>query len=440
MPQPRHADSPTDGYNTLGGTADQSGSRLGPCQHFPSPPIDPLVETKFDIAYCPLGATMLGGAERSILDLATRFALRGNRVLMMVGSDLLATGLTEDARKRGIVVKSFDWSRSLGFLENAKAALKATRAVNAHIVHFNMSWLPWMWLVPLAFRWQTSSKLIGTMRAMPDPHALVPRRKHLGFLPGLQLWHWPEVIVGWFWGRLLHRTITINAKDFPMRLTRDYWYPAKRISVIYNGIEARHIPQEGKARRALRAKAATSERDCLICFAGRLSPEKGVDLLLEALHSLPPRFRLVIVGEGPHRSALEARAADLKLDERVFFAGFSDRAAEWMAASDVVAVPSTWYEAFGRVVVEALNEGTPVVASRIGGMAELFEDGVHGIFVSAGSIAELRDAISSLESAPEMRARMGTAGRALVAEKYSLDRVEDEYRREYQALSGLELR
>jgi glycosyltransferase involved in cell wall biosynthesis len=121
---------------------------------------------------------------------------------------------------------------------------------------------------------------------------------------------------------------------------------------------------------------------------------------------------------------------------RCVFVGFSEHPEAWLAVADVVAVPSTWYEAFGRVVVEAMREGVPVVASRIGGMAELFDDGVHGRFVEPGSIDDLANALRELGNDPHARRRMGEAGRQLVAERYSLDRVERDYLREYQRLTG----
>jgi glycosyltransferase involved in cell wall biosynthesis len=388
----------------------------------------------FDIVYCPLGASAFGGAERSALDLAARFAARGDRVLMLVGPGLEGTSFVETAQRRGVVVKRVNWSPKTGFFANAVESLRVARAVRARIVHLNMSWLPWMWTVPLAFRLFGSGHVVGTMRAMPDPHVTVPRKKHFGFLPGLQLWHWPEVIVGWIWGRLLERTVTINAHDYPLRLVRDFGYPRERLVPIYNGIEPRREPLDAAVRNLLRRKVGASDADCVVCFAGRLSPEKGLHLLVEAISALPPRFRLTVVGAGPQRQEIEARARALGIANRVAFVGHTDAPNEWMAASDIVAVPSTWQEAFGRVVVEAMNEGTPVIASRVGGMAELFDDGIQGKFVTAGSVTELRDALAALGDTPDERKRMGEAGRQLVRVRYSLDRVEFEYHRLYSSL------
>jgi glycosyltransferase involved in cell wall biosynthesis len=84
---------------------------------------------------------------------------------------------------------------------------------------------------------------------MPDPHQLVTRRKYFGVLPGLRLWHLPELVAGWLWGKILHRTICVNARDFSARLIRDYGYSPKKLGVIYNGIDtnAQRIPSERMA-------------------------------------------------------------------------------------------------------------------------------------------------------------------------------------------------
>jgi glycosyltransferase involved in cell wall biosynthesis len=105
-----------------------------------------------------------------------------------------------------------------------------------------------------------------------------------------------------------------------------------------------------------------------------------------------------------------------------------------VAAFDLVAVPSVWYEAFGRTVVEALAMQVPVIASRIGGMAELFEDGVHGHYVPAGDRDALAAAIAALATDPAARRAMGRAGRAWVQERYAMERVAAEYARLYREL------
>lgn len=395
------------------------------------------VTERFDIVYCPLGATSFGGAERSILELASRFVARGLRIVLLQEPALQTPEFTRAAAELGVPLHPVAWTPRRGFLHNLGAMLHATREFDARLVHMNVCWLPWMWMFPLVLRLTSRAKRLATMRVMPDPHYLVPRKRYFGVVPGLGLWHLPELVNGWFWGRILDRTIAINARDFPTRLVRDFAYPRERLGVVYNGVRVRGGRIGDDERRALRARAGAGDADFLVCYAGRVSEEKGVHFLLEAIASLPPGFRLVVVGEGPQQEALRRQADALGIGARVVFTGFSEAPSQWMAASDVVAVPSTWYEAFGRVVVEAMNEGVPVVASRIGGMGELFDDGIEGIYVRPGRADDLGAAFRELADDPERRRRMGDAARACVRERYSLERVEADYAKEYAALAGI---
>lgn len=388
-------------------------------------------EQHYDVVYAPLGATAMGGAERSILELAAAVAKRGQRVLVLAGPDLAGTAFGEFAERLDVALEWVDWGPSHGFRRNLKAALAVARKYSTPVYHFNMSWLPWMWLVPAAVRLRTRACIISTMRAMPDPHDLVPRRKYFGIVPGLQMWHLPEVLVGWIWGRLAHRTICINAKDFPRRLVSDYGYPKKRLGIIYNGIDTRSEPASRAEIDALRRSLGSTEENIVLCFVGRLSAEKGILDLLEAMTRLPAEYRLWIVGDGPQAGELGIRIKALRLENRVALVGFQSTPAQYMAASDIVVVPSTWAEAFGRVVIEAMNERRPVVASRVGGMAELFEDGVHGKFFPPGDVDRLAEAILSLGRDRAQLHALGEHARTWVEQHYSIARVEQQYLEEY---------
>lgn len=390
-----------------------------------------MASTEFDVIYAPLGASAMGGAERSILELSAAVARHGQRVLMLAGPDLAGTAFGEIAARFDVPVEWVDWGPAHGFWRNLKTALAVTRSYPTRIYHFNMSWLPWMWLIPLMVRLRTRACIISTMRAMPDPHGDVPRRKYFGVLPGLQLWHLPEVLVGWLWGQLAHRTICINAKDFPTRLVHDYGFPPRRLGLIYNGIEIRQDAADPVRLAGLRESLGATESDIVIAFVGRLSAEKGALDLLLAVQRLPSAYKLWIIGDGPQAAEIKSRIGDLGLAERVRLIGFTTAPTEYMAAADLIAVPSTWAEAFGRVVVEAMNEGRPVVASRVGGMAELFEDGVHGKFFTPGNTDELADAILALGTQRSQLHDIGLRAREWVKQHFSIERVEQQYLEEY---------
>lgn len=163
-----------------------------------------------------------------------------------------------------------------------------------------------------------------------------------------------------------------------------------------------------------------------VVFLGRLSRVKGVDVLLEAFRRISgdnPRARLAIVGDGPDRARLEDLATDLVAADRVVFTGWLDRAGivDQLAASSVVAVPSLWPEAFGRVVLDAYSSGRPVVASRIGGLPELVGPDT-GLLVTPGDAGELAQALGRLLGDRETLRRLGANAAARAAD-FSLDRI-----------------
>ena len=143
-------------------------------------------------------------------------------------------------------------------------------------------------------------------------------------------------------------------------------------------------------------------------FAGRLSQEKGVEVLLQAARRLPGR-RLDVVGSGPLEARMREDAATLS--NVAFFGHVSKEALNRkLTETAVVAVPSVWYENQPFAVTEAQAAGRAVVASRIGGIPELVEDGVDGVLVPPGDPVALADAVESLLSNPTRLSSLGESG------------------------------
>jgi glycosyltransferase involved in cell wall biosynthesis len=149
-----------------------------------------------------------------------------------------------------------------------------------------------------------------------------------------------------------------------------------------------------------------------VVFAGRLSPEKGVDTLLEAVGRLPADVRLDVAGDGPDRARLDRLAAHLG-DGRVRFLGRVDAETVDALISDAAAVvvPSRWYENQPMVVLEAFARGVPVVASDLGGTPELVRHGSDGFLVPPDDPASLAAALRALVDDPARARAMGKAAR-----------------------------
>lgn len=187
------------------------------------------------------------------------------------------------------------------------------------------------------------------------------------------------------------------------------------IEVIPNGILAAEPGEQ---------PALDHPNDGWLVYAGRLAAEKGLGFLLDGFAEARRRgagVRLLIVGEGYERAALEARAAAAGIGDAVQFAGFQPNARAWMRAADVVVhVPE--FEGFGLALIEAMEAGRPIIASNVaGGIPELVDDGDNGLLVPYGNVDALAGAIARLAGDAALRERMGAAGR---------DRYERLYRAE----------
>jgi glycosyltransferase involved in cell wall biosynthesis len=170
----------------------------------------------------------------------------------------------------------------------------------------------------------------------------------------------------------------------------------------------------------------------VLAFAGRLGPQKGLDVALSALASVPG-VTLAIAGAGPDRRGLERRADELGLAGRVRFLGSLSRdgVLRLFRAADASLLPSSW-ENFPHTVVEALAVGTPVIATAVGGVPEVVRDGGNGLLVPAGDPDGLASAIARFFEDEELRRRLGVAAAPSVAgftEDAAFARIEDELQR-----------
>lgn len=155
-----------------------------------------------------------------------------------------------------------------------------------------------------------------------------------------------------------------------------------------------------------------------VLYFGRLSPEKGVDDLVRAMQKVP-QMRLVVAGDGPQRSELQALASSLKLAnvEFVGHVGTAERDS-LIARSQFTVLPSHAYETLGKTILESYARGRAVVASDLGSRRELVREGKTGILYGKGDVNELAESIETLGSLPEMAERMGNAGREFVRQHH----------------------
>ena len=386
-----------------------------------------LRPTHMDVVYIPLGAASYGGAERSLLEIAAAQQRKGLRVLVVHEAPLGETDFTADAATLGVAVHCVDWHSERGLLAVARGAWVLFSGINTQLVQFNISWRPNMWIVPVMARLFGATPLLGTMRAMPEPTSDIPQRVYFGLFRGPPVRSFVDKAVGRVWAALLDLTVSVNREDYPPRLVREFGFKTERLKVIQNGVRLPKQPPSLADRRRERTKLGIPDHAFAVGYVGRLSVEKGLCYAIEALSFCDDRVMLMVVGDGPELETLQKQVDRLGLGERVHFLGYINEPSAVFTAIDMLVVPSLWNEAFGRVVVEAMGCGTPVIATAVGGMQEIFEDGVEGLLVPKANAAAIAEAIDTCMHDRAKWQAMGLASRALALKKYSTERVAAEY-------------
>ncbi len=217
-----------------------------------------------------------------------------------------------------------------------------------------------------------------------------------------------------------HRVITV-CEAFARELAGKGVRPEK-LSVQHNSIrvEPGASPEEA---RALRLSLGVEEDERLVLVIGRLSREKAQIDLLDAfalLQSSHPELKtkLLIIGDGPERGALEQAASAGGMSERVIFAGQLSDVNAYYAAADVMALPSH-SEGSPYVLLEAMAAGLPVVATRVGGVPEMVTDGESALLVPPGEPRAMADAIHRLLTDERLARSLVTKASALVLTRYA---------------------
>jgi glycosyltransferase involved in cell wall biosynthesis len=206
--------------------------------------------------------------------------------------------------------------------------------------------------------------------------------------------------------------VTLTPREVAEHLERGIGRPTQ-FAVVPSGVPIQALRAAAPARAEARARLGLPPEAYVIAGVGRLVPVKGFDLLVTALAGVAARVpdtHVVLIGSGDEHDALRTRAAALGVADRLHITGSVTDVVGRLAAADVLAAPSR-NEGMGRVLVEAMALGLPVVGTRVGGIGDVIAEDECGLLVPPDDPAALTEAIVELGLDTARRAKLGAAAR-----------------------------
>ena len=205
---------------------------------------------------------------------------------------------------------------------------------------------------------------------------------------------------------------------------KDHIVGEDKITKIYSGIQLdKFHPVKSEEKDQIRSKWSLQKEEAVVGIVSKLWEGKGHTVLIEAFKLLKEKIKdakLVIVGEGYLYDELFRRVGNNGLRDSVLFTGFQMDVSEIIATFDVAVLPS-FFEGMGRVILEAMAMEKPIVASRVGGIPDLIDEGINGLLVRPGDARELADALERVLSDNGLAKKLGKEGRKKIKDQFSAD-------------------
>ncbi len=337
-----------------------------------------------------------GGAQRYVFDLAVESQKAGNEVSVMCGGDGPLVQKLKDAGVRVISLPSLDRDISiLGDLKSFFEIKKILKEIKPDVFHINSS--------KMGGIGGLAGRLVGIKKIIFTAHGWAFNENRF-FLNKILIM---ELI--WYTILLSHKTICVSEKT-----KKDVsWMPfiKNRLVVIYNGIkEFELVPRIDDSFTV----GAISE----------LHKIKGLDVLLRSWKEFIKnhKAKLVIMGSGEEENNLKNLASKLNITDSVVFKGFVNNARAQLSTFDIFVMPSR-SEAMPYALLEAGFAGLPVIASSVGGIPELIEDGKNGLLVQKENALELTSALIKLVDNKNLRETLGTNLKQTIISKFSFDKI-----------------
>lgn len=345
----------------------------------------------------------VGGTETQAVELARRLPATGYEVT--VGCLKREGPLEDRLQGTGIAICEF---RSRGGIDSPSGLRQLLRMTwflrSFDIVHTHDLW----------------SNLIGVPAArLAGIPAIVSSRRDLSHLE----WYQGRRRVCLKWIQKLGGAVVTNAAPIRDVLLREDGFDPRKVRVIHNGVDVAKFKLARKDRIRLFPDAGDGK---LVVLVGNMHTDvKGHPWLIAAAPAVLEQFpdtRFVLVGEGEQRSHFEKQVRDLGVLQSFLFLGRRSDIPEILASCDIAVLPSR-AEGLPNAVLEYMAAGLPVIASRVGGNAELVQDGVTGMLVPSEDSAALSAALLKLLSEPALAARLAQAGHEFTVRNFSFERL-----------------
>jgi GalNAc-alpha-(1->4)-GalNAc-alpha-(1->3)-diNAcBac-PP-undecaprenol alpha-1,4-N-acetyl-D-galactosaminyltransferase len=342
-----------------------------------------------------IGTLQAGGAERQIADMANFWAVRARKVILVTWSGPEVADfypLDERVLRVKLATQTPHALRKLVIGGNLHRIARLRRLLTAARPDVVLSFVTESNLLTILSAVGLNLHVVVSERVQPALHTALP-------------WTWRVL------RRILYRwadAVVAQTEDAAKWLNRNCRI---QVTVIPNAL--RDLPTPTGARRTL------------VVAVGRLTHQKGFDILLRAFARVAPNFhewKLAIVGEGEERENLTRLRGELLLDNQVEFVGRTSDVINWMSDAGLIVQPSR-FEGFPNVVLEGMALGAAVISADCpSGPSDMIEDGINGRLVPVDEVERLADVMSELISTPSERARLGRAATG-VRERYRQDVV-----------------
>jgi glycosyltransferase involved in cell wall biosynthesis len=366
-----------------------------------APQQNPTVRPRILLLSTSLG---MGGADRQILYLAHALIAKDYEVRLVCMTPPEEMG--RQALAGGLPITSLDMQRG-----------QADWRSFQRFVNLLQSWRPHI-LTSFMYHANLLGRLAGKWAGVPLVVTSIRSERN-----GSAARDWLMRLTNW-----MDHSSTTNSQQVADSLMSRGLLSRRKLTVIPNGVDIAALTASPDERARIREELGVAPADFLWLAIGRLWEQKDYPTLLRAFHGLgAPSARLAIAGRGPLLEELRRQAEQLGIGHQVMLLGVRRDVGALLSAADALVLSSAW-EGMPNVVMEALAAARPVVATQVGGVAELVQPGKSGFLAPAGDADALCRAMGELMSlSPDHRRQMGLHGRNHIAAHYGLPTMADRW-------------